>query len=276
MSKKLLVIAASTAFFTMGITTAFAHQAYIAPLGHHVEGDHVIVHAGYTEDLFVAEFPLKATFSMVDPKGLSSSLTDINVLKSATIVEAKLAEKGTYKIVANNERETKFAQVNGIWQSVRDVPVAEAPAADKRKYVLASEVGNNKTATAKHISQVLTYVTKDDASNGALTLSNQGLELKFEVNPTQIKAKDGLIFDVLLNGKPVEGVAFEVHQAGEEHTDQDAEKPEQSYNSNKAGRVSIPLVNPGAYLITTTYPKVKSGDIPAAIVYQYALSIAAE
>jgi uncharacterized GH25 family protein len=255
---------------------AFAHQAYLAPLAHHVEGDHVLLHAGYTEDLFVPEFPLKGSFFIVDTQGQKSELSSVQALKSATIIEAELKEKGTYKILTENERDSVYAEQKGKWLTVRDVPASEAPAADKRKYLLTSEVGNSKTTTSKIIAQIVTYVSKDEATDGALVLTNQGLELRFAVNPTQINSKDGLVFDVLLNGKPVEGVTFEIHQAGEEHTDHDDEKPEQTYNSDIAGKVTVPLAQAGDYLLTTKYPQVKAGDKPAAVVYQYVLSFAAK
>lgn len=260
----------------MLIGNAFAHQAYLAPLGHHVEGDHVVLHAGYTEDLFVPEFPLKGSFFMVDTKAQKTELSGVQTLKSATIIEAELKEKGTYKIFAHNERDTVYAEQQGKWLSVRDISASESPAADKRKYLLKSEVGNSKTTNSKTIAQIITYVSKDTATDGALALLNQGLELKFAVNPTRINSKDGLVFNVFLNGKPMEGVAFEIHQAGEAHTDHDDEKPEQTYSSNQAGKVTIPLTQAGSYLLTTKYPQVQAGDKPAAVVYQYVLSFAAQ
>jgi uncharacterized GH25 family protein len=255
-------------------TIAHAHEAYILPLSDMPEGKQVLLHAGYTEDLFVPEFLLKGQYYSVNPQGKQQELTPLSGLQSATVLELPLEQQGTYKVFAQAEHSTSYAQQNGIWKAVYDMPADKAPAASERPYLLNSEVKNtDKKLSSKTHGHVVSYVTKGAPTQQVLTPSGKGLELKFSQHPNQLKQSEGLNFQVLFNGKPVANSGFHVEQAGAMHHDEEAEdKPD--VVSDQDGQVRIQFKQPGQYLIKISYPQTKAGAQPATDVYHYALTVA--
>lgn len=249
-----------------------AHEAYIAPLGDMPEGKQVLLHAGYSENLFVPEFPLKAKYFSINPQGQQQELTALAGLKSASVVELPLEQQGTYKIFALAEFSTNYAKQNGTWKAVYEMAADEAPAASKRPYLLASEVkGTDQKLSSTAHGKVATYVSKGETSQQVLAVKGQGLEFKFKQHPNQVKQSEGLSFQVLFDGKPVANAGFHVEQAGAIHHEEAEDKPDVSADKN--GQVQLAFKQPGQYLIKTSYPENKAGAQPAADVYHYALTI---
>ncbi|RYY77969.1 MAG: DUF4198 domain-containing protein [Moraxellaceae bacterium] len=253
-------------------STVSAHQAYILPLSDLPQGKQVLLHAGYTEDLFVPEFPLKAQYYRVNPQGQQQEIAPVTGLQSATLIELPLEQQGTYKIFALVEHSTNYVQQKGIWKAVYDMPASQAPAASERPYLLSSEVKDtDQKRVSKAYGQVVSYVSKGSPTSQVLTPSGKGLELKFDQHPNQLKQAEGLAFQVLFDGKPVANTGLHVEQAGGVHADAAEDTPDAV--SDKDGKVQIQFKQLGQYLIKTSYPKTKTDEQPAADVYHYALTI---
>lgn len=257
--------------------TVSAHQAYILPLSDLPQGKQVLLHAGYTEDLFAPEFPLKAQYYGVNPQGQQQEITPVTGLQSATVMELPVEQQGTYKVFALAEHSTNYAHQKGIWKAVYDMPANQAPAASERAYLLTGEVKDtNQKRVSKAHSHVVSYVSKGSPTSPVLTPSGKGLELKFKQHPNQLKQSEGLAFQVLFNGKPVANTGLHVEQAGDVHDDEAEDKPD--VMSDQDGNVHIQFKQAGQYLIKTSYPqtsypKTKTDEQPAADVYHYALTI---
>lgn len=253
---------------------ANAHEAYILPLSDLPEGKQVLLHAGYTEDLFVPEFPLKAQYYSVNPQGKQQELTPISGLQSATVLELPLKQPGTYKVFARAEHSTSYARQNGLWKAVYDMPADQAPAASERPYLITSEVkSTDQKLTSKTHGQVVSYITKGEATQQTLAPDNKGLALKFSQHPNQVKKAEGLSFQLLFNGKPAANTGLHVEQAGAMHHDENEGEDKPDVMSDKDGKVRIQFAQPGQYLIKTSYPQTKAGEQPAADVYHYALTV---
>ena len=255
-------------------TIVHAHEAYILPLSDLPQGKQVLLHAGYTEDLFVPEFPLKAQYYGVNPQGQQQEITSVPGLQSATLIELPLEQQGTYKIFALAEHSTDYAQQKGIWKAVYDMPASEAPTASDRSYLLIHEVKNtDPKRVSKAHSHVVSYVSKGSPTSQVLTPSGKGLEIKFKQHPNQLKQAEGLAFQVLFDGKPVANAGVHVEKAGAMHHDENESEDKPDVMSDQDGQVRIQFTQPGQYLIKTSYPKAKTDEQPAADVYHYALTI---
>lgn len=271
--KKSLLAAATLAASGLLFNSALAHQAYLAPLSHQVYGEHVLLHAGVTDYFFVPEHAIDAKFFAVSPQGQVSEVAHTHKLESTLIAEAQTKDAGSYYFYAISERASTLAQKDGKWLSVRDMPADKAPPADKRKFLLKSEVpAGAPTVDTKTINKLTTFVNKEQASGAAKLAQPQGFELAFSQSPAQQTAKDALSFTTLLDGKPVAGVELKLIETDKPLDD----ATKHSYSSDANGRVSIALPKAGAYLLTASHAPKPDADKPAPITYQYALSFIAK
>ncbi|RYZ89779.1 MAG: DUF4198 domain-containing protein [Moraxellaceae bacterium] len=253
---------------------AMAHQAYIIALGDMPEGKQVLLHAGYTEALFVPEFPLEASYSSLSPDGQKQGLQPLTGAKSATLLELPLPQPGTYKVVATKQSKTNYAQQNGQWKAVYDMAADKAPAASERPYLINSEV---KATDQQQVStlhgHVLTYVSKEKTSSTVLAPTGEGLEFKLAQHPNQLTQQQGLTLQVLFNGKPISGVGLHLERAGAPHAHDENAEDKPDFVSNQDGQVIIPFAQAGQYLLHATYPNQKTGAQPVSDRYQSALSL---
>lgn len=253
---------------------AMAHQAYMIALGDMPEGKQVLLHAGYTEALFVPEFPLEASYASFSPDGQKQELQPLSGAKSATVLELPLPQSGTYKVLATKQSKTDYAQQNGQWKAVYDMAADKAPAASERPYLIRSEVkANDKQLVSTLHGQVLTYVSKEKTSTAVLAPTGEGLEFKLSQHPNQLSQQQGLTLHVLFNGKPAAGVGLHLERAGAPHAHDENAEDQPDFVSGKDGRVTIPLSQSGQYLLHATYPDQKTGAQPVSDRYHSALSL---
>ncbi|MBP7334763.1 DUF4198 domain-containing protein [Niveispirillum sp.] len=242
--------AAALAVLLLIAGPAAAHTGYLKPnLFNTPQRDHITVEGAFAEEMFVPDVVMKADdYHVVTPSGAKVKLPAVTYLRDLALFEVDLPETGTYRI-STGVREgakRKMALVNGKWEPLREREGAPAGA---------------RVAEAQSITRSDVYVSKGPASDKALTPAGTGLEIIPLAHPNRLDAGAALPVRLLLDGKPVAGVAISLHGPGlpdEEHA------KAVTVTTDKDGKASIALPGEGAFLLLARH-RVEAADGPVAV-----------
>jgi hypothetical protein len=292
---------AFAALWGLGLPQAAqAHTPYLLPNAFDAERDHITLQGSLTEDdYFNPDIALHATtYVETTPAGEHKDLAPAIVLKDLAVLEAPLAETGTYRFSTGQfvARSQKMALVGGRWLVVRQPGghgppmsdhAASADAAqpqhehkDEHKHkeeegppaIAAADVpAGAKTIEVQNIQTAETYVSKGAPTEAALRTSGQGLELKPTTHPNSIYADEGFAFHLLIDGQPAANAPVSVYREGDTY---DEHKIAAEAKTDASGAAKISFDRPGVYLLTTHYaagPHTPDGPPPAR-TYVYSLT----
>ena len=242
--------AALLATFLVLAGPAAAHTGYLKPnLFNTPQRGHVTVEASFGEEMFVPDVVMKADdYHVVTPAGAKVKTGAVTYLRDLALFEVDLPENGTYRI-STGVREgakRKMALVNGKWEPVREREGVPAGA---------------RVAEAQSITRSDLYVSKGPASDKALTPAGTGLEIIPLSHPNRLDPGAALPVRLLLDGKPVSGVAISLH--GPDLPDEEDAKAV-TVTTDKDGRASIALPREGAFLLLARH-RVEAADGPVAV-----------
>ncbi|MET4700980.1 hypothetical protein ABIE65_004024 [Constrictibacter sp. MBR-5] len=284
---------------------ADAHSPYLQPTQFAPTRGYVAVLAALTEEVyFVPDFALRGEgFFLVDPEGRRSEIKNVAPMKSFVAAEADLPADGTYRITTGDRagRSAKFAKIDGRWLAVRQPRPGQqqrqegqqrqqaerqragqmerggpqgAPAAGGERPRAIDEADLPAGAEIAEMRAVVvaeTYVTRGAPSDAAVKPTGKGFELKPLIHPNEIFLDTGFPFEILMDGKPVEGVALEVFRGGNAYEDK---KVYGEVTTDVAGRATVAFDRPGVYVLTTRYPgRPAPGEAPPPRSYSYALTV---
>jgi len=229
---------------------AAAHTGYLKPnLFNTPQRDHVTVEASFTEEMFTPDIVMKADdYHVVTPAGAKVRVAAVTYLRDLAVFEVDLPEAGTYRISTGLRvgATRKMALVNGKWEPVRERDGVPAGA---------------KVADAQSITRSDVYVSKGPASDKALTPAGVGLEIVPLAHPNRLDAGAALPVRLLLDGKPVAGVAISLQ--GPKLPDEEDAKAV-TVTTDKDGKASIALPQGGTFLLLAQH-RVEVADGPVAV-----------
>jgi hypothetical protein len=269
---------------------ADAHSPYLQPTQFAPTRGYVAVLAALTEEVyFVPDFALRGEgFFLVDPEGRRSEIKNVAPMKSFVAAEADLPADGTYRITTGDRagRSAKFAKIDGRWLAVRQPRPGQQQRQEgqQRQQAERQRAGQMERggpqgdlpagaeiAEMRAVVVAETYVTRGAPSDAAVKPTGKGFELKPLIHPNEIFLDTGFPFEILMDGKPVEGVALEVFRGGNAYEDK---KVYGEVTTDVAGRATVAFDRPGVYVLTTRYPgRPAPGEAPPPRSYSYALTV---
>ncbi|MCH7336981.1 DUF4198 domain-containing protein [Acinetobacter sp. NIPH 2699] len=274
-----------------------AHTAspFILPEVFDSKSDNVSFQSGITiEKFFVPSRNFKTSYQITAPNGHTQQVNAAAELKAFNIAEFSLDGEGTYRIRTQNAtgNPSKYALVDGRWLRVRaprpananpmpqqanteQKAPAQAPSNQPPRFITEDKIPA-KAKTAQTINHYIaeSFVTKGKPS-AIPAVSNKGFELKFITHPNELYAGEALKAVVLMNGKPVPNVEFDIFKGASNYTaNERRELPH--VKTNAKGELDIKLEQAGIYLITTAYPEANSDNTKPPIAESYTYSVTVE
>ena len=152
----------STLFFSLATTLTYAHEPYVAPLSYITSNTQIPVISAYAEQALQAEYALKQpTFNIIQPDQSKISITSESTLKSASLIDLPLPQKGTYQISSKVSFPLKYVQHNKEWKTFFDMPADQAKDIKERDYVIPADF--KKVPTLVEVTRewsIQSYVSK--------------------------------------------------------------------------------------------------------------------
>jgi len=242
--------------------SAQAHTPYLLPNIFHASNRKPVisVDVSLTDNFFIPDVAYgDHPFSVKTPAGALISIPKNDVLQLATrtVVEHKLAvaegtdPAGIYRVIAGPRVGTpsRSWEINGEVKRVRD-PNEKMPAGAKLQ------------SHSQSISTLEAYVTVGAArvaegqpprpapDTQALKASGRGLEIVPVNAPDQLFAGGRFDFRVQFDGKLLPGHKVDVVYS---NMDFSGKSQRISLNSDRQGKVSVPLSQPGVYMATVRF-----------------------
>lgn len=214
---------------------AVAHMPYVLPTLFDVgKGDHITVEAAFGEDAFHPEIAMKdAPFHLVAPDGTPSPAGPITYLRDLSVFEADTKVDGTYRVTSGQRfgRKGKMFRDGDKW-------VMRGEGADPRPGTQEVEVQSATLAEA--------YVTRGQATQGALKPTGQALEIQPVTHPNAIAAGSSAAFVLLFDGKPLANADITLFRSAGYY---DGRKVAAQVRSDASGRFTLTPQDAGTYLI---------------------------
>jgi len=224
---------------------AHAHRAWLLPSATSLSGKEpwVTVDAAISTDIFRADHnPMRLDgLSITAPDGNRVAPENVGSGKFRSTFDVKLAQPGTYKLAVVNESVSASYRLNGEtkrWRGAQQAMAQEIPpdAQDLKLTRLQSRNG--------------VFLTSGKPSDGVLTVTGAGLELRPVTHPNDMTAGSAASFVLMLDGKPANGVEVLVIPGGSRYRDQLGEI---KAVTDPAGRFSIRWPSAGMYWLGATH-----------------------
>ena len=240
-------------------TAAQAHMPYLLPTLFDVgRGDHVTVQSAFGEDAFVPEIGMRdAPFHLIRPDGTRGEVGTPSFLRDLTIFEADLSGEGTYRLTTGQRlgRKGKMYEVAGKW--VIKGEDGEVPAGSR-------EIDVQSTTLAE------AYVTRGQASDGALKPRGTALEIAPLTHPSSIAAGGDARFQLLFDGKPLADTDVTLFRAAGNY---DGKKIAVQTRSDAKGAFTLRPADSGIYLILVRHrTEAPAGSATPYRSYTYTLA----
>lgn len=279
---------------------ATAHTPYLKPTNFGPDRAFVTVEAALTENFFAPDFPIRSAgdYWVTGPTGGPVKADAVTTLKEFTAIEVSLPTVGTYRISTGDRagRTTRWVKVDGAWKMVRAAGGGQGrppemarppeggrpsggggggeagrPAGPNRFIEEAAVPPGAETVTSQSFSRVETYVSRGAPSREALKPVGQGLELEPVSHPNEIFVGDAFKFRLLMDGKPLPGVAFTVARGGDVYAES---RYAFAGKTDAAGAGAATFAQPGVYLLEADYPPRVEGVVsePVTRSAQYTLT----
>lgn len=229
-----LAALAGTALMAGAPGAALAHMPYMLPnMFDLTERDHVTVQASFAEDAFVPEVVMKSeAFHTLGPAG-ATPIANVTYLRDLTVFEAPVPAKGTYKI-SSGER---FGRKGKMYRA----PDGQWVISEGKDRPAGAELVDVQSMTLAEV-----YVSRGAPTREALAITGKGLELKPVTHPSEIFAEQPASFELLFEGKPVQGASVEVYRSAGVYDGK--KKLDGQIKTDAAGRFSMTPPDAGTYL----------------------------
>ena len=202
--KRSLVLAVTLASLVVPFSAA-AHKAWLRPSQTVLAGTDpwITVDAAVSNDLFYFNHvPLRLDNLVITaPDGSEVEPQNPATGKYRSVFDLQLAQQGTYRIAVVNSGLSGSWEENGKPRRWRGTPAT-----------FATEVPRDakNLQVSQNIGRVETFVTNGSPNDIALKARGEGLELVPLTHPNDLFAGEATKFRVLVDGKPAEGVEFEI------------------------------------------------------------------
>jgi len=260
---------------------AAAHAPYLKPSSFAPHHPFVTVEAALTEgSYFVPDIPIRGDggYWVTGGAGPAVKVEAAATLKELVIVEAPLPADGTYRISTGERpgRSGKWAKIDGVWKMVRPAGAPGGPGGGPgggRAIEESAVPAGAETMVSQSFLRADTYVTKGAPTRGALRPTGQGVEVEPVTHPNEVFAGEAFKFNLLNDGKPLAGVAFNIARAGDLYAEK---RFGYSSKTDANGTASVTLTQPGAYVLEVNYPARAEGatePMPRSTVYSLTFEV---
>ena len=202
--KRSLILAAALASLVAPIGAA-AHKAWLRPSQTVLAGTDpwITVDAAVSNDLFYFNHvPIRLDNLVITaPDGGKVEPQNPATGKYRSVFDVQLAQQGTYRIAVVNSGLSASWEEDGKpkrWRGPVARFAAEVPR-DARNLQVSQSVGRNET-----------FVTNGSPNRTALEARGEGLELVPITHPNDLFDGEEARFRVLVDGRPAQGVEFEI------------------------------------------------------------------
>lgn len=243
----------SLALLTISSTSLIAHRSWILPsmTSFSSEGAWVTFDAAISNDLF---FPNHHAMGLENMKAYAPDGTEV-ALENKTDGEIRstfdlqLNQTGTYKV------ESKRQMVFAYWSEEGE---------KKRWRGSMQELETSKTLSKEGVSIMKasmssqTYITNGKPNKLALAPEKKGLEVNFvSSHPNDLYTNEESVFNLVLDGKSIEGVGVEIYQGNDRFHDES--EPLKAI-TDKDGKVTFIFPKSGRYWLTASH-EVEAGEM---------------
>ena len=234
----------STLFFSLATTLTYAHEPYVAPLSYITSNTQIPVISAYAEQALQAEYALKQpTFNIIQPDQSKISITSESTLKSASLIDLPLPQKGTYQISSKVSFPLKYAQHNKEWKTFFDMPADQAKDITERDYVIPADF--KKVPTLVEVTRewsIQSYVSKEEISPIQSKI-DAPIQVEFKTHPNNITAQQPVQIIMTKSGKALKNAELVIRAQGQEEDD----ATHVTVDSNGLATLTFPHV--GQYLV---------------------------
>ena len=241
--KRSLILAVAIASLTVPFGAA-AHKTWLRPSQTVLAGTDpwITVDAAVSNDLFYFNHvPLRLdTLVITAPDGSKVEPQNLATGKYRNVFDVQLAQQGTYRIAVVNSGLFGSWEENGKPKRWRGTPASfatEVPK-DAKNLQISQSVG-----------RVETFVTNGSPNDTALKTSGEGIELVPLGHPNDLFAGEATGFRVLVDGKPTQGVEFEIVRGETRYRNA---QDEIKVTSDAKGEFSVTWPQAGMYWLEAT------------------------
>ena len=210
----------STLFLSLATTLTYAHEPYVAPLSYVTSNTQIPVISAYAEQALQPEYALKQpTFNIIQPDQNKISITSESTLKSASLIDLPLPQKGTYQISSKVSFPLKYAQHNKEWKIFFDMPADKAKNIKDRDYVIPSDF--KKTPTLIEVTRewsIQSYVSKEETSSLQNT-TDAPIQVEFKTHPNSITAQQPVQMSMTKSGQALKNAELVIRAQGQVEDD---------------------------------------------------------
>ncbi|QDS95588.1 Nickel uptake substrate-specific transmembrane region [Roseimaritima multifibrata] len=223
---------------------ASAHKVWIRPSQTVLSGNDpwVTFDAAVSNDLFFFNhFPLRLDNLVITaPDGSQVEAENQATGKYRSVFDLQLAQQGTYRVSVINDGLFASWEADGErkrWRGSVDAFASEVPA------------NATNLKVTQNFSRVETYVTNGQPNDAALKPSGKGIELISLSHPNDQYAGEEARFRVLVEGKPAEGLEFEIIRGGIRYRNA---QEETLVTTDANGEFAVTWKEPGMYWLETS------------------------
>ncbi len=223
---------------------ALAHRMWMLPSTFTLSGDEqwITVDGAVSNDLFFPNHvPLNyENVTVQKPDGSLNKVEDGWVGKFKTSFDVHLDQQGTYRISEGGERWFAMWEENGERQRMRG-SIEELKA--------AGLLGKEGVQVMNSQRRVETFVTLGAPSNSVFGTTGSGLELVPVTHPNDVFATEEATFQIVNDGKPVEGLEIAVSKGNDRYRNDAGIK---NLKTDADGKFSFTPEEAGRYWISTS------------------------
>ena len=210
----------STLFFSIATTLTYAHEPYVAPLSYITSNTQIPVISAYAEQALQPEYALKQpTFNIIQPDQSKISIPSESDLKSVSLIDLPLPQKGTYQISSKVSFPLKYVQHNKEWKTFFDMPADKAKDIKERDYIIPSDF--KKSPTPIEITRewsIQSYVSKEEISP-LQSIIDAPIQVEFKTHPNNINAQQPIQITIKKSGQALKNPELVVRAQGQEEDD---------------------------------------------------------
>ncbi len=225
--------------------SAFAHTLTVVP-SHFVQsktGSFITVDISASNMTFQADKGVSLDgFQVYLPDGKVTKPAAIFQGKRKSIADVELKVDGTYRL-ENGGKPRYFTsyELNGERKRLM---------ADKEKAQTELPKGAQNVVTTQGRNRAIAFVTVNQPTDTVVNVKGQGLEFKLDRHPADIVAGEPITLTLMMDGKPVSGVALDLSFEGELYRNEPGRVHQ---TTDQSGQFSFTPATAGKYLLEAAY-----------------------
>lgn len=247
--------------------SAFAHKTWLQPSAtvFSEKGAWLTVDAAVSNDLFYfnhVPLPLER-LKITGPDGADVKAQNGATGKLRSVFDVELTQEGTYKVAMNNEGMFATYKLGGESKRWR------GKAADFKTGVPA---GATEVSASESLARVETFATVGKPTTTVFKTVGRGIELVPVTHPNDLFAGENATFQLLVDGKPAEGLKIDVVPGATRYRN---EQNEIHLTTGADGKFEVKWPQAGMYWLETvrednktTVPEAKQRRLSYVAVFE--------